>query len=98
MRIVGARTRNANVLWLLTTLPKSMASASEVMEFYRIRWQIELLFKRLKSLLGLDALPSREGPTARSWILARFLAAALAQNLIAPNNAFFPWGYRPTML
>lgn len=96
VRIVGARTRDNKVIWLLTTLPISVASADGVMEFYRIRWQIELLFKRLKSLLGLDALPSREGPTARSWILGRFLAAALAQKVIVPNNAFSPWGYRPT--
>lgn len=97
VRIMAARTRDQSVIWLLTTLPKTLASVTDIMELYRLRWQIELLFKRLKSLLNLDALPSREGPTARSWMLARFLAAALAQNLITPNNAFSPWGYRPML-
>ena len=54
------------------------------MQLYRLRWQIELFFKRLKSLLHLDTLPSRQGPTAKSWMLARFLAAALAQRLVQP--------------
>jgi len=60
---------------------------------YRLRWQIELLFKRLKSLLHLDALPSREGPTAKSWMLARLTAAALAQRLVQPAGPLSPWGY-----
>ena len=60
---------------------------------HRLRWQIELLFKRLKSLLHLDTLPSRQGPTAKSWMLARFLAAALAQRLVEPNGPLSPWGY-----
>jgi hypothetical protein len=63
------------------------------MGLYRLRWQIELLFKRLKSLLHLDTLPSRQGPTAKSWMLARFLAAALAQRLVEPNGPLSPWGY-----
>jgi hypothetical protein len=56
-----------------------------ILGLYRLRWQIELLFKRLKSLLHLDALPSREGPTAKSWMLARLIAAALAQRLVPEN-------------
>ena len=92
-RVVGARTRTGEVIWLLTTLPSEQLPAAEVLILYRLRWQIEMLFKRLKSLLHLDTLPSRQGPTARSWMLARFLAAALAQQLVDPNGALSPWGY-----
>jgi len=88
----AARTRRGKVIWVLSTLPADIAPA-EVMDLYRLRWQIELLFKRLKTLLFLDALPSRQGPTARSWILARFLAAALAQRLTTAKAALSPWGY-----
>jgi len=93
VRVVAARTRPGHVIWILTTLPASALSAVQVLELYRLRWQIELLFKRLKSLLHLDTLPSRQGPTARSWMLARFLAAALAQKLLDPSGALSPWGY-----
>jgi hypothetical protein len=89
---VAAGTRSGEVIWILTTLPNSVPALA-VMGLYRLRWQIELLFKRLKSLLHLDTLPSRQGPTAKSWMLARFLAAALAQRLVEPNGPLSPWGY-----
>ena len=92
-RAVAGRTRTGEVIWVLTTLDQAQASALQILELYRVRWQIELLFKRLKSLLHLDALPSRQGPTAKSWMLARFLAAALAQKLVTPAGPLSPWGY-----
>lgn len=93
VRVVAARTRKKKIIWVLTTLSPDMGAPEQVMDLYRLRWQVELLFKRLKSLLALDGLPSRQGPTARSWILARLLAAALTQKLLAPNEALSPWGY-----
>jgi hypothetical protein len=92
-RAVAGRTRKGEVIWLLATLPKEQASCPQLLQLYRLRWQIELFFKRLKSLLHLDALPSRQGPTAKSWMLARFLAAALAQELVQPVGPLSPWGY-----
>lgn len=92
-RAVAGRTRKGEVIWIVTTLDSKQASALQILELYRLRWQIELLFKRLKSLLHLDALPSRQGPTAKSWMLARLLAAALAQQLVQPAGPLSPWGY-----
>jgi len=40
--------------------------ASEVLAAYRLRWQIELAFKRLKSLLHIDTLPARTELGARA--------------------------------
>jgi hypothetical protein len=92
-RAIAGRTRSGEVIWIVTTFDASQLSAIAVMGLYRLRWQIELLFKRLKSLLHLDTLPSREGPTAKSWMLARFIAAALAQRLVQPSGPLSPWGY-----
>jgi len=92
-RAVAARTRAGEVIWILTTIEASSLPALAIMGLYRLRWQIELLFKRLKSLLHLDTLPSREGPTAKSWMLARLIAAALAQRLVEPSGPLSPWGY-----
>jgi hypothetical protein len=99
-RVVAARTREGEIIWLITTLSAAQATAIQLLELYRLRWQIELLFKRLKSLLHLDTLPSRQGPTARSWMLARLLAAALAQKLVQPAGPLSPYGYElePTWL
>jgi len=92
-RAIAARTRTGEVTWLLTTLSQKQMPAIGILGLYRVRWQIELQFKRLKSLLHLDALPSREGPTAKSWMLARLIAAALAQRLVQPSGPLSPWGY-----
>ena len=94
VRAIAARTRNAEVIWILTTLTAAELPALAVLGLYRLRWQIELFFKRLKSLLHLDTLPSREGPTAKSWMLARLIAAALAQRLVQPSGPLSPWRYQ----
>lgn len=90
VRVVGARTIKGTVIWVLTTLKAEQISEAVVLKLYRLRWQVELLFKRLKSQLHIDALPTRDGPTARSWILARLLAAAIAQKMVQPSIPFFP--------
>jgi len=92
-RAIAARTRTGEVTWVATTLAVEQMPAIGILGLYRVRWQIELLFKRLKSLLHLDGLPSREGPTAKSWILSRLIAAALAQKLVQPAGPLSPWGY-----
>jgi hypothetical protein len=93
-RAIAARTRAGEVIWILTTLNAAQLPATAILGMYRLRWQIELLFKRLKSLLHLDTLPSREGPTAKSWMLARLIAAGLAQRLVQPSGPLSPWGYQ----
>jgi len=94
-RLLAARTTQGEIIWILTTLPESLAPDQVVMQLFKVRWQIELLFKRLKSLLHMDEMPSRQGPTARSWLLARLLAAAIIDALLDRQGVFPPWGYRP---
>ena len=94
VRAVASRTRHGEVIWILTTLTTAQLPALAVLGLYRLRWQIELFFKRLKSLLHMDTMPSREGPTAKSWMLARLIAAALAQLLVQPSGPLSPWGYQ----
>ena len=89
MRIVGGRTKTG-VIWVLTTLTRDQLSDDAALKLYRLRWQVELLFKRLKSLLHLDELPTRAGPTSKSWLLGRLLCAAIAQALVNPTGLFSP--------
>ena len=69
----------AGYMMLLTSLPATVAAAEEVVRLYRMRWQIELAFKRLKSLGGLDDLPASDPRLARSWLLAHLIAAVLIE-------------------
>jgi hypothetical protein len=48
---------------------------SLILEMYRLRWQMELAFKRFKSILGLGHLPKKDPPGSRAWLHGkRFVA------------------------
>lgn len=82
--------RAAGYLILLTSLPGSRADAAKVVELYRARWQIELGFKRLKSLSGLDGLRAADPGLARTWLLAQLIAAVLSEDLASRLAGFSP--------
>lgn len=80
----GTRTdprtlRTAGFMMLLTSLSLAQASAEQVVRLYRMRWQVELAFKRLKSLGGFDALRASDARLARTWLLAHLIAAVLIE-------------------
>lgn len=78
-------------LW--TTLPRSF-SAPAVLDLYRLRWQIELAFKRMKSLLGLGHLPKKDPSSARAWLHGKLFVSLLVERMVEAANSFSPWGYR----
>jgi hypothetical protein len=78
---------------VLTSLPAKY-SASQVLQLYRCRWQIELAFKRLKSLLGTGHVPKSDDQSARAWMQAKILTALLIDRLLLEAKIFFPWGYQ----
>ena len=61
--------------WILIVTSLHGVAAEEILALYRLRWQIELAFKRLKSLGDLDLLPARGAP--RAWIAAKLIIATL---------------------
>lgn len=78
--------------YVLTDLSAADISAAHVLELYRLRWQIELAFKRLKSLLQLN-LRARSDDLARTYLLANLLGALLIDELSRRSLSFFPWGF-----
>lgn len=82
----------AGYILVLTSLPPTFP-ANEALSLYRSRWQIELAFKRLKSLLGAGHLPKNEDLSARSWMQAKLLSALLLERLLLEARLFSPWGY-----
>ncbi len=54
--------------------------ANEIFELYRLRWQIELAFKRLKSLLNIDQPEAKDPELLRTWLLAHVIAALLIED------------------
>jgi len=76
---------------VFTTLPDQAASVDQVLEGYRLRWQIELTFKRLKSIVQLGLFPKLDDQSSRSWLLGKLLVALLSQNS-RESAALFPPG------
>jgi IS4 transposase len=83
----------ADYVFIFTTLPAQTLGPAKALEFYRGRWQVELVFKRLKSLLGLGHLRKSDEQAARSWIEGKLLVAFLVEALVRQGESFFPWGY-----
>jgi hypothetical protein len=83
----------AGYVFVWTTLLSSTLSAAEVMEYYRLRWQIELAFKRMKSIMGLGHLPKWAPSSCYAWIHGKLFIALLIERLLEEAEAFSPWGY-----
>ena len=71
----------AKYILLLSSLPAEAFPPADILALYRVRWQIELAFKRLKSLAGLDTLPAKKPELARAWIYARLIVAIIAEQI-----------------
>lgn len=84
---------SAKYTFIFTTLGREYSPTS-VLEMYRGRWQIELVFKRLKSIIGLGHLRKYDEVGAKAWIHGKLLVAFLVEALIIAGSRFSPWGYR----
>ena len=82
----------AGYFFVLTNLPREISSES-VLQLYRLRWQIEMKFKTLKSVLHLGDVPARTDQSLRVYVLAKLLVAILIDSLLDEADSFSPWGY-----
>jgi DDE family transposase len=78
---------------VLTSVTAASLSAVEVLELYRLRWQIELAFKRLKSLLAFGHVPKSSDQSAKAWMQAKILTSLLIERVALCGRFFSPWGY-----
>ena len=54
----------------------------------------QLVFKRLKTLAGLGAVPKHDDRSARAWLYGKLLIVLLGQKLERLGRDISPWGYR----
>ena len=83
----------ADYVFIWTTAPPEALSAERALALYRVRWQIELAFKRMKSIMGLGHLPKWSETSARAWIHGKLLIALLVERLLDAAETVSPWGY-----
>ncbi|GAB4180967.1 MAG: IS4-like element IS421 family transposase [Wenzhouxiangellaceae bacterium] len=84
---------HAQYVMVFTTLPESQCSDEYCLKWYRLRWQIELVFKRLKSLAKLGHLPKHDPESAQAWLYGKLFVGLLTERLIRYGEAISPWGY-----
>jgi hypothetical protein len=80
----------ADYIILLTSLDREEFPIGIIAALYRVRWQIELAIKRLKSLLHIDRLPAKHPDLVRAWLYAHLLLALLLDEITAGLGAIFP--------
>jgi hypothetical protein len=94
-RITDPRTlESAGFMAVVTNLPIDQATPEQVLDLYRFRWQIEMNFKDLKSVLELDVLPAKDPALARTYLYAKLLGTFLIDDLTSRYLSFSPWGYK----
>jgi hypothetical protein len=90
--VSGLQQENNKYIIVTASLGKE-ASAGQVLELYRARWQIEIAFKRLKSLFQYNDLPATNGESVKAWFYGKLPLAALCETLVNAGR-FSPPGER----
>jgi hypothetical protein len=77
----AATLEMAGYVVLFTTVPANRLSAARCLEAYCLRWQVELLYKRWKSLGGLDKLPNEREDTILAWVYVKLLLGLIVERI-----------------
>ena len=83
----------AKYVIIFTNYPDDCFSDNEVLEWYRIRWQVELVFKRFKSIAQLGHLPKHSDDSSKAWLYGKLFVALLTNKIVDYAASVSPWGY-----
>jgi len=83
----------AKYVIVFTNYPEDLFSDIEVLNWYRSRWQIELVFKKFKSIAQLGHLPKHSDDSSKAWLYGKLFVALLTMKLIDYASTISPWGY-----
>lgn len=83
----------AQYVIVFTTFPDRDFTPAEVLEWYRVRWQIELIFKRFKQIAQLGHLPKHDEESAKAWLYGKLFTALVTEKIINHAVSVSPWGY-----
>lgn len=93
-KVTEEKREYACYVLVFTTLTKKQATTRQVLESYRLRWQIEITFKRLKSIVQLGHVPKLDDQSSRAWLYGKLFVALLSEKLAHVGRTVSPWGYR----
>lgn len=76
-----------------TSLPEDI-TAEKILEFYRLRWQVEIVFKRYKSILGMGNMPTKTKEASEVWLNGKMLIALLIEKYLGDIDFSPSWNLR----
>jgi hypothetical protein len=94
-RVTAATLILAGWWLLITTLDAAEWPATEIVRVYQARWQIELVFKRIKQLLRVASIRAKGQAAIEATIRALLIAWALQEAVAADLRAHLPTNTRP---
>jgi hypothetical protein len=86
--VFGDDTKEFNDYIVLITSLQDEIGANPVLELYRLRWQVEIYFKRLKSIMDFGELPKRRPESVMAWLNGKMMIALLIERIL--SQSIFP--------
>lgn len=83
---ISDETKVFNEYIVVVTNLNDTITADEVLEAYRLRWQVEIYFKRLKSILDFGELPKRRPGSVITWLNGKLMIALLIEILLSKTS------------
>lgn len=81
LRLVGIAHTSRSIRWYLTTVPRSQLSARQIVQTYRLRWLIELLFREIKQATDLGRSFTADAHAVEAMTYGAMLAHVLVRSL-----------------
>jgi IS4 transposase len=83
LRLVGVKNAETGRYHLyVTNVPAERLTAEQVARVYTGRWQIELVFKEMKSHYGLEGVPSRKPHIVEALLYATLVTLVVSRRLL----------------
>ena len=70
-----------NYFFVVTSLDEEY-SCEEILAIYRLRWQVEMVFKRFKSILKMGSMPTKTAGSCETWLNCKMLIALLIEKML----------------
>jgi IS4 transposase len=80
-RAVAITAADGDLYWYLTNVDRDLLDVADIANAYRLRWNVELFFKQLKSGTGFGAVMSGRPSAVTALLYAKLIALCLARLL-----------------
>ncbi len=79
-------THFVNQYFFVITSLDGQFSAEQILDLYRLRWQVEMVFKRYKTILKMGTMPTRKPESGEAWLNCKMLIALIMEKLMSMGN------------